>query len=209
MVNEEEKRVLTEEVVQKSDRRKEKRSDYSKTRMITYTALLAALLCVLSPWAIPVGPVPISLGLLAVYIVSSLINFKYGAVAVTVFVLLGAFGVPVFTGFTGGFAKVAGPTGGYILGYLPCSLIIGLFVDRFEKRLWVYPLAMLAGTAVLYSFGTVWFVISTGATLKTALTVCVIPFLLGDAIKIVAATALCYKLRFVLKKSLKNAKSRV
>ncbi|MDE7395083.1 MAG: biotin transporter BioY [Clostridiales bacterium] len=159
MVNEEEKRVLTEEVVQKSDRRKEKRSDYSKTRMITYTALLAALLCVLSPWAIPVGPVPISLGLLAVYIVSSLINFKYGAVAVTVFVLLGAFGVPVFTGFTGGFAKVAGPTGGYILGYLPCSLIIGLFVDRFEKRLWVYPLAMLAGTAVLYSFGTVWFVI--------------------------------------------------
>ncbi len=150
MVNEEEKRVLTEEVVQKSDRRKEKRSDYSKTRMITYTALLAALLCVLSPWAIPVGPVPISLGLLAVYIVSSLINFKYGAVAVTVFVLLGAFGVPVFTGFTGGFAKVAGPTGGYILGYLPCSLIIGLFVDRFEKRLWVYPLAMLAGKAVLY-----------------------------------------------------------
>lgn len=205
----EEKSVVNGETAQRAERRKEKRGDWPKTKTITYIALLAALLCVLSPWAIPVGAVPVSLGLLAVYIVSSLIDFRYGAAATAVFVLLGAFGVPVFTGFSGGFAKIAGPTGGYILGYLPCSLVIGLLVDRFEKRVRVYPLAMLAGTAVLYSFGTVWFVCTTEATLKTALTVCVIPFLLGDALKIAMATALCFKLRFILKKSLKNAKSRV
>ena len=181
----------------------------SISRKIVYTALLAALLCVLSPFALPIGPVPVSLGLLAVYIVSALLNFKYGAAATAVFVLLGAFGAPVFTGFTGGFAKIAGPTGGYILGYLPCSLVIGLIVDAGEKRFWVYPLAFVFGTAVLYAFGTAWFVFTSGAKLAHALAVCVVPFLLGDALKIAVASVLCYKLRFVLKKTLKNAKNRL
>ena len=181
----------------------------SISRKIVYTALLAALLCVLSPFALPIGPVPVSLGLLAVYIVSSLINFKYGIAATAVYVLLGAFGAPVFTGFAGGLGKIAGPTGGYILGYLPCSLLSGLIVDAGEKKLWVYPLAFVAGTAVLYAFGTAWFMLTAHARLLHALTVCVIPFLLGDALKIAAASALCHKLRFVLKKTRKSAKNRL
>ncbi len=185
----------------------EKRS-YPSTRKITYTALLAALLCVLSPFTLPVGPVPISLGSLAVYIASVLIDWKHGTAAVAVYVLLGAFGVPVFTGFSGGFAKIAGPTGGYILGYVPCAVVIGLIVDHAEKHVWAYPLAMLAGTAVLYAFGTAWFMFEAGATLKTALSACVVPFLLGDALKIVFATALCYKLRFILKNSLHISQNR-
>ena len=188
---------------------RENREGESKSRKIAYTALLAALLCVLSPFALPIGPVPISLGLLAVYIVSSLIGLPYGLAATGIFVALGAIGVPVFTGFTGGFAKIAGPTGGYIVGYLPCSLIIGLLVDAFEKKLWVYPLAFLAGTAVLYAFGTAWFMLTAHVKIAHALTVCVLPFLLGDALKMAAASALCYKLRFVLKKTIKTAKKRL
>lgn len=171
------------------------------TKSIAFTALLAAMICVLSPWSVSLGPIPLSFGSLAVYIASCLLDKKHGTAAVVVFVALGAFGVPVFTGFTGGFGKIAGPTGGYIVGYIFCALVIGLIVDALEKHIWAYPVAMIAGTAVLYAFGTAWFVLTTeGATVLSALAVCVVPFLIGDAIKIVASTVLCFKLRFLLKK---------
>ena len=172
------------------------------TKSMAFTALLAAIICALSPWSVMLGPIPLSFGSLAIYIASCLLDKKHGTVAVTVFVALGAFGVPVFTGFTGGFAKIAGPTGGYIIGYIFCALVIGLLVDALEKRIWAYPVAMIAGTAVLYAFGTAWFVFQSGADWLSALAVCVLPFLIGDAIKIVVATALCFKLRFLLKKLL-------
>lgn len=170
------------------------------TKSIAFTALLAAMICVISPWTIPMAPVPLSLGSFAVYVASCLLDKKHGTVAVVAFISLGAFGVPVFTGFRGGFAAVAGPTGGYIIGYIFCALIIGLIVDALEKHIWAYPVAMVAGTAALYAFGTVWYMIYAGVGLVPALLACVVPFLIGDAIKITAATLLCFKLRFLLKK---------
>lgn len=170
------------------------------TKSIAFTALLAAMICVISPWTIPMVPVPLSLGSFAVYVAACLLDKKHGTVAVVVFIALGAFGVPVFTNFRGGFAAVAGPTGGYIIGYVFCALIIGVIVDALEKHIWAYPVAMIAGTAALYAFGTAWYMIYAGVGLVPALLACVVPFLIGDAIKIVAATLLCFKLRFLLKK---------
>lgn len=158
------------------------------------------MICVVAPWTIPMVPVPISLGSLAVYVAASVIDKKHGTAAVLVYVALGAFGVPVFTGFSGGFGKVAGVTGGYIVGYIVCALIVGLIVDALEKRAWAYPLAMFAGTLALYAFGTAWYMIQSGAGFAAALLGCVVPFLIGDTIKIVAASALCFRLRFLLKK---------
>ena len=169
------------------------------TRTITTVALLAAIICVLSPFAINIGPIPLSFGSLAVYIAACLINKWHGTAAVVVFVLLGAFGVPVFTNFSGGFHKIIGATGGYIVGYIPCALIIGLIVDLSEKHVWAYPIAMVAGTATLYACGTAWYMIQAGVSLLAALMACVVPFLIGDAIKIAAATALCFPLRKILK----------
>lgn len=168
---------------------------------LTTIAILAAVVCVLSPFSVPVGPVPLSFGSLAVYIAACLIDKRSGTLAVVVFVLLGAFGLPVFTGFSGGFHKLLGPTGGFILGYVPCALIIGMIVDAFERRLWVYPIAIIAGTVVLYAFGAAWFMISMKVDLGVALMTCVVPFLIGDALKIAAASLLCYKLRFALKRA--------
>ena len=170
------------------------------TRTLTSVALLAAVICVMSPFAINIGPIPLSFGSLAVYIAACLIDKWQGTAAVVVFVLLGSFGVPVFTGFTGGFYKLVGATGGFIFGYIPCALVIGLIVDKLSRHIWAYPIAMLAGTAVLYACGTGWYMLQSGVSLTAALAACVVPFLIGDTIKIVAATALCFPLRQALKK---------
>ncbi len=170
------------------------------TKSLTISAFLAAIICVLSPIAINIGPIPLSFGTLAIYIASSLIDTKHGVAAVVVFVALGAFGVPVFTNWTGGFGRIAGPTGGYIIGYIPMSFIIGFMIDRLDKHVWAYPVAMVAGTAALYAFGTVWYMIQSGVDFGAALLACVVPFLIGDSIKIAASTLLCFRLRRLIRK---------
>jgi len=88
-----------------------------------------------------------------------------------------------------------GVTGGYIIGYVPCALLTGIFADKFSKKVWAMPVGMVLGTAVLYAFGTVWYMVETGSALGAALMGCVVPFLIGDAIKIALATALAYPLK--------------
>ena len=125
-------------------------------------------------------------------------------------VLLGAVGLPVFSGGAGGFAKLFGVTGGYIVGYIPCALISGLFVDLFYKKnasknpfvngAWAIPVGMIAGTVVLYALGTIWYIIARGVTLEVALASCVVQFLIGDTIKIICATVITVVLRDRLSK---------
>ncbi len=160
-----------------------------KTKHIVFTALLSALVCVLAPFSLQIGPIPISLATLAVYFVAASADLKISLPAILVYIGLGGVGVPVFSGFQGGFQKLMGLTGGYIIGYIPCVIIIGLLLKASSKKLMI-PISMAAGTAVLYIFGTVWFLVLTGKELAYALAVCVVPFLLGDGIKIAAATAL-------------------
>lgn len=162
-----------------------------KTTTKTYVicALCTAIICVLAPLAIPIGPVPLSLATLAVMFTSFLLGWKWGTVAVVLYLVLGAVGVPVFSGFSAGFAKLAGPTGGYLIGYIPLALLCGLFYDFYGRRKsgWKKYAAMAAGvivgTIVLYALGTAWFCIQANASLETALPLCVIPFLPGDVIK--------------------------
>jgi biotin transport system substrate-specific component len=171
-----------------------------KIRNMVFTALFAAVICAVAPFKIPVGAVPITLATFAIYIAASVLNWKYGTLSVLIYILIGLVGLPVFSGFEGGLQKLAGPTGGFLIGYIPCALIIGLIVDRFEIKVWVYPAAMVLGTAVLYAFGTAWFMISLNYTLAAALMACVVPFLIGDAVKIVLASVISPMLRKALKK---------
>lgn len=171
-----------------------------RVRNMVFTAVFAAVLCVVSPFVIPIGPIPLSLATLVIYIAASTIDWKHGTLAVVVYIAIGLIGIPVFSGMTGGIQKLVGPTGGFIIGYIPCTLVIGLLVDRWGKKLFVYPLAMLLGTVLLYICGVVWFVFLTNSTLAAALTVCVLPFFIGDAIKIILATIVAPALRKTLKK---------
>ena len=171
----------------------------AKTRRLVSSALLAALICVLAPMSLPIGPVPISLATFAIYLASSLAGAKRAAIAVFVYILLGALGVPVFSGFTGGFQRIVGATGGYIVGYLPCALLTGFVVDRYrEKSALAYPLGMLLGTIVLYSLGTVWFILATQNSLAASLAICVLPFVPFDALKITAVSLLAPRVRSAL-----------
>lgn len=165
------------------------------TRRLVFCALFTALIVILSQLQVPVGPVPVSLATLGVMLCGLLLGWRYGALAVGAYILLGAVGVPVFAGFQGGAGRLLGPTGGYILGYLFYALIAGLSIPRLQERFWGRCVLLLGGTAVCYGLGTAWFMQTSGRTLAESLTLCVIPFLPGDAAKIALAAFLTPRLR--------------
>ena len=159
----------------------------SRTRQLTLTALAAALLCVLAPLSIPIGPVPLSLATLVVLLMPYLLDTGKSLIAVALYLGLGAAGLPVFSGWTGGVAKLAGPTGGYLVGYLLLALAGGLTLRLTKGRFWLTAAGFAVGTLLLYVVGTAWLMIETGLSLPAALTAGMLPFLPGDAVKIAFA----------------------
>ena len=176
-----------------------------RVKDMTLTALMAAAICLLAPWTVPVGPIPVTLATFAIYTVSPMLSWKHGSAAVFVYLMLGLVGLPVFSGFAGGLHRLVGPTGGYLAAYLPMAMVIGLLTDLAPRRKWLYPLAMVAGTALLYTLGTAWYVLSTGTPLVPALLACVVPFLPGDGLKIVLASLIAYPMRQRLTKAKSQA----
>lgn len=165
-----------------------KSSLFSPLRL-ALTGLMTAVLCILGPLSIPlpVSPVPISFTNLAVLISVYVLGMKYGTVSCLLYLLLGFIGLPVFSGFSGGPAKLAGPTGGYLIGFLFLALIAGVFLDRFPKNYLLHVAGMILGMAVCYLFGTLWLCLQMQLDLWGGLMAGVIPYLPGDAVKIAAA----------------------
>ena len=173
---------------------------HSKTYDITMTALMAAVTCILAPLSIPIGPVPISFTNLAIYLSLYLLGWKKGTVSYLIYLLMGFVGLPVFSGFTGGPAKLAGPTGGYIIGFIFSALVMWAIEHVFGRKPVVQIISMVVGLIVCYAFGTAWFMFaytrSTGPVgLMAVLGWCVFPFIIPDLIKIALAYVLSRKLR--------------
>ncbi len=158
------------------------------TKTLALIGVMTAVICIMGPLSIqlPVSPVPISLGTLAIYFVIYVLGMKKGVISCCIYLLIGFIGIPVFTAFTSGPAKLLGPTGGYLVGYIFMALICGFVVDRTRNIVLCF-LGMLFGTAVLYFFGTVWLAYQAGMTFMEALAAGVLPFMLGDLAKIVVA----------------------
>ena len=158
------------------------------TKTMTLIGVMTAVICIMGPLSIQllVSPVPISLGTLAIYFVIYVLGMKRGTASCCIYLLTGFIGIPVFTAFTSGPAKLLGPTGGYLLGYIFMALICGFVVDR-TNNVFLCFLGMLLGTAVLYLFGTVWLARQGNMTFPEALAAGVLPFILGDLAKIVIA----------------------
>lgn len=173
------------------------------TQQMALIGLTTAVICLLSPFSIvlPLSPVPISLGTFAIYLTLTILGRRRGFISVTIYLLLGFAGLPVFTGFTGGAGKLLGPTGGYMIGYLFMALIYGSFVDRWARRHFICFLGMLFGTAVCYAFGTIWLAMQSGLDCRAALTAGVLPFIPGDFIKMGLALTIGYQIRMRLKKA--------
>jgi len=173
-----------------------------RVRDMAMTALFAAVLCAVAPFSVAVGPIPLSLATLVVYLASGSLGWRHGTISVLLYVIIGAVGLPVFTNFEGGFHKIAGVTGGYIIGYIPCALVTGLIgvsLTSEKRKVWPYAIGMVTGTVLLYTCGTAWFMLQTGSRLAAALALCVMPFLIGDVIKIIVACLTAPKLRNALR----------
>ena len=160
-----------------------------KIQDLTLIALMAALTCILGPMSItlPFTPVPISFTNLVIYFAVMVIGMKRGTISYLVYLLIGAVGLPVFSGFSGGLAKLAGPTGGYLVGFIFLALISGFFVEKFSGNIVMAVIGMVLGTAVCYVFGTAWLAYTAHMGFAAALAAGVIPFIPGDLVKIIIA----------------------
>lgn len=174
---------------------------YSKTTCLLLSGLFAALTAVCSFISVPLPftPVPVNLATLAVFLAGGLLGWRYGTLSQAVYVLLGSVGVPVFHNFTGGLGIIMSPTGGYIIGYITAAFLTGFLIQHLgSEKLRHLISSMVAGLASCYLLGTIWFMILTHTGLIASLTACVIPFLPGDALKIIAACILIKKLKPIL-----------
>lgn len=165
---------------------------------LIYISLFAALMAI-GAWISVPGVVPFTLQTFVVFATAGLLGWKRGTIAVLVYILLGAIGIPVFSGFRGGIGALTGATGGYIVGFLISVFVTGLICDKLGHGFIVSFVAMVIGLVLCYAFGTAWFVIlytkTKGAmTVAGALSACVVPFIIPDLVKILVATIVVNRL---------------
>ena len=171
----------------------------SKTYDIVYIAVFAVIMAICSWISIPTT-VPFTLQTFGVFIAVGILGGKRGTLAVLIYIILGAIGVPVFSGFTGGVGILVGTTGGYIIGFLFSALVMWLMEKIPGKRSVIQVISMIVGLIVCYAFGTAWFMIvysrANGAVgLAAVLGWCVIPFIIPDLVKIALAFVLSRRVR--------------
>ncbi len=172
-------------------------------RMTIYSSLMAALIAAGAFIAIPIGPVPIVLQNMFVLLAGLLLGGRWGLASIAIYLLAGIVGLPVFAAGRSGFGTIMGPTGGYLIGYLPSVLAVGMisekmggaFSENKSKRMVVDLIAMLIGSAIIYACGVPWLKNVLGVPWDKALGFGMYPFLIGDGIKIAAACIIAGILR--------------
>lgn len=173
------------------------------TKDAAMIALCAAVMAVCSWISIPAA-VPFTMQTFGVFLAVGLLGGRNGTLAVLVYILLGAAGLPVFSGFSGGIGHLFGATGGYIIGFVFSALVMWLAEALFGKSNKLLIASMVAGLLVCYAFGTAWFMVvyardSGSIGLITALSWCVFPYIIPDALKILLAAVLTRRLRPLIK----------
>ena len=171
------------------------------TKDLVLTGMFTAILCVMAQISIPIQPIPFTLSLFALFLIGALLQPRYAFLAACAYLLLGAFGVPVFAGLRGGLAHLTGPTGGYLMAYPLMTLVTAVFYKLGNKyRILSLSLGMIISLFLCYLIGTLWFIQITGKTLYVALTLCVFPFIPFDIVKIVLAISVSLLIRKALSK---------
>lgn len=176
-----------------------KDTDSNKTRDIVYMSVFTAMISICSWISIPAS-IPFTLQTMGVFTTVGLLGGKRGTLTVLTYILLGAIGIPVFAGLTGGISVLLGTTGGYIIGFLLSALLMWGIETIMGRNQIVLAFSMIAGLIVCYVFGTAWFMMiytqhSGVIGLSTVLGLCVIPFIIPDLIKIGVALFLINRLK--------------
>ena len=173
-----------------------------KAKDLGYIAVSAALLTVSAWLAVPIGTIPVTLQTATLFLMAGLLGWKRAVLATLAYMLLGGIGIPVFAGFTGGFSVLLSPTGGYIVGFLAISLIVGLYSEKKKSdKPWGLAIAMFCGLLVCYGVGTLWFMVISGAEAGFfgAVVLCVLPYLPFDVLKLFLSLFLIQKLKKIIK----------
>jgi len=172
----------------------------SAVRDMTYIAVFAALLAICAWICVPAQP-PFTMQTLGVFLAIGLLGGRRATAAIAVYLLLGAFGLPVFSGFTGGLGILLGHTGGYLAGFLLCGLAAWAAEKLPLSPFKSFLVATVPGLMLCYAFGTLWYARLYGGSggLQAAFTLCVLPFLLPDGAKLAAAWILTKRLRAFVK----------
>ena len=173
---------------------------HNRLYQLTTYAIMCALMCIFGPISVPIGPIPISLTILIICLSIYIIGLRGTLISYLVYLLLGIVGLPVFSGYQGGLSKLAGPTGGYLFGFVFLIFISGLFYERTNHDTKWTIVGMILGIAVDYAFGTAWFILQMHCSLPYAISVCVFPFILFDIGKVIISTILGKAVRKPLSK---------
>ena len=171
--------------------------------MTIYTSLFAALIAAGAYIAIPIGPVPIVLQNMFVLMAAIILGPLWGLASILLYLFMGACGFPVFAGGTGGLGRLFGPTGGYLLGYIPAVIAAGLIAEKSGKKTAANVLAMIIGSLFVYSAGVPWLKFATKMSWSKSLALGMYPFLIGDAVKIAAGVFAVKKIIPIMNRSSK------
>ena len=171
---------------------------------ISLCALFSAVLCVVSPVAIPIFAIPFSLSILIVLLAAAMLGPIGGAVSILLYLLIGALGLPVFGGGMGGFGVLLGPTGGFLWSYLPMSLLFGWLYRAFQAReeettrrtrILLGILAGLPSLLICYTLGIIQYMAVARVSFVAAVMVCVLPFLVFDLVKLALVSFLSDRMK--------------
>ena len=172
---------------------------FDQIRQMVLAAMMAALMAVGAFIVVPVGPVPIVLQNMFVMLAGLLLGPWWGAGSVGVYILAGVLGFPVFSGDGAGLGHLFGPTGGYLIGYVPAVIFIGMASNLGKKPSMMRDgAAMAAGALIVYALGVSWLKIALDLSWQKAFAAGMLPFILGDCIKIVAAASIAVGARRML-----------
>ena len=153
-------------------------------------AIMAALTAVMAQISIPMPMgVPMTMQTFAITLAAVILGSKKGALSILVYVLMGAVGIPVFAGFSGGIQNLIGPTGGFIISFPIMAFIIGIGVEHKDKK-GMFTLMLILGTVSNYVVGVIMFCIIAKAPVWTGISACVLPFIPTAIIKAVLASVL-------------------
>ena len=158
-----------------------------KTKKIAIVSMMTAVMCILGPLSVPLPftAVPISFTNLVIYIMCYILSCKLATTSYLLYLAIGMIGIPVFSGFSGGLGKLLGPTGGYLIGFILTTLISSYFIQKWKSNIFYHVIGMILGTVACYLLGTAWLAYQGNMTFWAACLAGVIPFLIGDAIKII------------------------
>lgn len=179
-----------------------KESGHNRILSMVYCSLFAVIIALCSYITIPAG-IPITLQTLGVFLALELLGGKKGTFSVLLYLLMGAIGVPVFSGFRSGIGVLLSNTGGYIVGFVFLSLIYWLITSLLGPKTYARILGMFIGLIVCYFFGTLWFTIAYSdiknmSEMIPVLQMCILPFIIPDIAKMFLSLVLRNKLHPVL-----------